>query len=102
MKRDDLLEQLSSFPADVEIGVRLGSASLDISDVSAWGKGQFVALDCHQGDVYDLMSEWGIPADRRDELTKRAPDDLRLGAAPGGQWSATSWTIDQGLRPTPP
>ncbi|MEV6595465.1 hypothetical protein AB0M36_01220 [Actinoplanes sp. NPDC051346] len=71
MKRDDLLAHLSSFPDDVEIGVRLGNTSLDISAVSAWGKGRFVALECHEGDVHDVMREWGIPADRRGELARK-------------------------------
>ncbi|OJF13321.1 hypothetical protein [Couchioplanes caeruleus] len=71
MKRDDLLKQLSSFPADAEIGVRLGNASLDIPDVSAWGKGQFVAIECHEGDVYDVMREWGVPTGQRGKLVKK-------------------------------
>jgi len=72
MKRDELLAHLASLPADTDIGVQLGKAKLDISEVTAWGEGAFVALECHEGDLRDVLTEWGIPADRREELVKKA------------------------------
>lgn len=72
MKRDDLLAHLSSLPADTEIGVQLGDAHLDIAEVSPWGDGAFVALACHEGDLRDVLSEWGISADRREGMVRRA------------------------------
>jgi hypothetical protein len=71
MKRDDLLAQLSCLPADADIGVQLGDAHLDIAGVSAWGNGAFVALECHEADLRDVLSEWGLRAGRREPITRR-------------------------------
>lgn len=74
MKRDDLLAHLSSLPADADIGVQLGDAHLDITDVSAWGDGAFVALECHEADLRDVMTEWRLRVDRRQGMTSNSPD----------------------------
>jgi hypothetical protein len=72
MKRDELLTHLASLPADTDIGVQLGASNLDISEVTAWGEGAFVALGCDESDLRDVLTEWGLPADRREELVKHS------------------------------
>jgi hypothetical protein len=62
MMRDDLLNQLSALPPDVDIGIQIGEDHLDIADLVPWGDGGFVALKCHSGDLRDLLSELGMSA----------------------------------------
>jgi hypothetical protein len=72
MNRDELLRHLVTYPPETEIGVQLGDQNLDISDVTAWGGGAFVALECLEVDLRDLLTEWHIPVDRHDELVRKA------------------------------
>jgi hypothetical protein len=83
MKRDELVAYLAALPADTDVGVRLGDAELDISEVAVSvegtaaalefdeGAGTFAVLACDEGDFRDVLTEWGIPAHRRDELVKK-------------------------------
>jgi hypothetical protein len=73
MKRDELLRHLVSFRPEAEIGVQLGNANLEISDVTVWGDGAFVALGCFETDLRDVLMEWGIPASQWEELLRGAP-----------------------------
>jgi hypothetical protein len=84
MKRDELVTHLAALPADTDVGVRLGNAELDISEVTVSvegtaaafefdgeGAGTFAVLACDERDFRDVLTEWGIPAHRRDELVKK-------------------------------
>jgi hypothetical protein len=71
MMRDELLEQLSAFPADANIGVRIGDSHLDITDLTPWGDEGFVDLQCHAADLRDVLLEWGLPVRKREQLVPR-------------------------------
>jgi hypothetical protein len=62
MKRRELSQRIAALPADTDVGVQIGDDHLDISDVVAWGDGAFGALQCHRGDLRDLLLAWGCPA----------------------------------------
>jgi len=68
MLRDELLKQLSTLPADTNIGVQIGDQHLDVTDLTPWGDEGFVALQCHAGDLRDVLVEWGMPAHKREEV----------------------------------
>ena len=71
MTRDELLRRISALPPEVDIGVQVGDAHLDIADVVRWGDGTFVALRCHAGDLRDLLREWGVPGGEGDRGGQR-------------------------------
>lgn len=60
MMRDKLLKQISALPPDADTGIQIGDDHLDIADLVPWGDGGFVALQCHSGDLRDVLSEWGL------------------------------------------
>ncbi|GAA2641246.1 hypothetical protein [Paractinoplanes durhamensis] len=66
MMRDDLLQRIAALPANADVGIQIGDDHLDITDVIAWGDGDFGALRCHPNDVRDLLAAWGLH-DRRSE-----------------------------------
>ena len=68
MKRHELMQRIAALPADADVGVRIGADILDIMDVVPWGDGSFAALECHQGDLRDLLMEWKLPRDLRRRL----------------------------------
>jgi len=68
MMRDDLLNQISALPPDADIGIQIGDDHLDIADVVPWGDDGFAALKCHSGDLRDVLTEWGLPANQRERL----------------------------------
>ena len=68
MMRDELLRQIAALPADSDVGVQIGDDHLDITDAVAWGDGSFGALQCHSGDLRDMVVAWDLPRDLRDRL----------------------------------
>jgi len=72
MLRDELLKQLSALPANAIIGVRIGDGHLDVTDLAPRGDQGFVDLQCHPADLRDVLMEWGLPTNKRDELVPAA------------------------------
>jgi hypothetical protein len=68
MRRDELMQQIATLPADADVGVQIGDDHLDVADVVPWGDGAFGALRCHSGDLRDLLVAWGLPKDLRARL----------------------------------
>lgn len=54
--------------ADANIGVRIGSEHLDVTDLTPWGDEGFVDLQCHAADLQDVLLAWGLPAHKREQL----------------------------------
>jgi hypothetical protein len=57
MMRDTLLRRILELPQGVDVGVRIGEHSLDITDVVAWGDGEFGGLQCDFRDIRDVMAD---------------------------------------------
>lgn len=68
MMRDELLQWIAALPEDSDVGVQIGDEHLDITEVVAWGDSSFGALQCHSGDLRDLLVAWELPRDLRDRL----------------------------------
>jgi hypothetical protein len=68
MKRDELLQRIATLPEDADIGIQIGVDHLDIVDVIMWGEGGFGAVRCNSVDLRDVLFEWGLPADVREQL----------------------------------
>ena len=75
MKNDVLLGRLSTLPADAEIGVRIGDEHLNVTDLTSWGDSGFLELQCHDGDLRDMLTGWGLPADERERLVAANTSD---------------------------
>jgi hypothetical protein len=73
MMRNDLLQQISSLPSDADIGIEVGGEHVDIAGLAPATEGGLVVLRCHLPDVLDMLAEWGIPKQQREQIASAEP-----------------------------
>ncbi|MEV7621874.1 hypothetical protein [Actinoplanes sp. NPDC089786] len=64
--------QLIALPEDTPIGVQIGDQHLDAVSLTPWGDEGFVDLQCHSSDLLDVLLEWNLPAQQREQIVAAA------------------------------
>jgi len=68
MMRNELMRQLAVLPEDTLIGVQLGDQHVDATRLVPWGDEGFVDLQCHAADLLQVLREWRMPAQQREQI----------------------------------